>query len=74
MIILLLGLAGLIDCIVFMRLIRRFRTMRFEHSELPGVAELPTVTICITARNETHAMTRCLEHVVASEYPKLEII
>lgn len=37
-------------------------------------ADLPTVTVCIPARNEKHAMTSCLEAVVASDYPKLEII
>lgn len=37
-------------------------------------APLPSVTVCIPARNETHAMTECLERVLASTYPKLEII
>ncbi len=36
--------------------------------------ELPSVSVCIPARNETHAMTDCLERVINSEYPKLEII
>lgn len=36
--------------------------------------ELPTISVCIPARNEMHAMTECLERVIASEYPKLEII
>jgi glycosyltransferase involved in cell wall biosynthesis len=36
--------------------------------------ELPSVSVCIPARNETHAMTSCLESVIASRYPKLEII
>ncbi len=35
---------------------------------------LPSVTVCIPARNETHAMTDSLERVIASTYPKLEII
>jgi glycosyltransferase involved in cell wall biosynthesis len=35
---------------------------------------LPTVSVCIPARNETHAMTECLERVLASDYEKLEII
>jgi len=37
-------------------------------------SELPSVSVCIPARNEKHAMTLCLESVVASRYPKLEII
>lgn len=36
--------------------------------------DLPSVSVCIPARNETHAMTQCLEHVIASTYPKLEVI
>lgn len=36
--------------------------------------DLPTVTIAIPARNETHALEACLRAAVASEYPKLEII
>lgn len=36
--------------------------------------DLPSVTVCIPARNEMHALTECLERVVASTYPKLEII
>lgn len=35
---------------------------------------MPSVSVCIPARNETHAMTQCLERVIASNYPKLEII
>ncbi len=36
--------------------------------------QLPSVSVCIPARNETHAMAQCLERVIASTYPKLEII
>lgn len=36
--------------------------------------DLPTVTLAIPARNETHALTDCLSAAVASDYPKLEII
>lgn len=32
------------------------------------------MSVCIPARNETHAMTQCLERVLASDYRKLEII
>ncbi len=38
------------------------------------LSELPSVSVCIPARNETHAMTSCLELVINSSYPKLEII
>ena len=36
--------------------------------------QLPTVTVCIPARNEDHALHDCLERVIASDYEKLEII
>jgi hypothetical protein len=37
-------------------------------------AELPTVTVAIPARNETDDLQACLASIVASNYPKLEII
>ena len=40
----------------------------------PNTDALPTVSVCIPARNESNAMTQCLERVIASNYPKLEII
>ncbi|MEP7205061.1 MAG: glycosyltransferase family 2 protein [Candidatus Saccharibacteria bacterium] len=40
----------------------------------PFVRDGPSVSVCIPARNEAHAMTECLERVIASNYPKLEII
>jgi glycosyltransferase involved in cell wall biosynthesis len=36
--------------------------------------KMPSVSVCIPARNEEHAMARCLDAVIASDYPKLEII
>ena len=39
-----------------------------------GARDLPTVTLAIPARNETHALEACLRAAVASDYPKLEII
>jgi hypothetical protein len=39
-----------------------------------SLAQLPTVTVCIPARNEDHALTECLTSVLASTYPKLEVI
>jgi glycosyltransferase involved in cell wall biosynthesis len=45
---------------------------RMTSSEM--IKHVPSVSVCIPARNETHAMTRCLERVMASSYPKLEVI
>ncbi len=36
--------------------------------------ELPAVSVCLPARNETNSMTECLEAVLASDYPKMEVI
>jgi glycosyltransferase involved in cell wall biosynthesis len=44
------------------------------YSPLGKEVDLPSVTVCIPARNEQHALAYCLEKVVASEYDKLEII
>lgn len=38
------------------------------------IADLPSVTVCIPARNEDHVMGDALESISASTYPKLEII
>ncbi len=39
-----------------------------------SMADLPTVSVCIPARNEDHALEDCLLAVLASDYPKLEVI
>lgn len=36
--------------------------------------DLPTVTVAIPARNETEDLQRCLQSIIASDYPKLEVI
>jgi hypothetical protein len=41
--------------------------------ELSG-ADLPTLTVAIPARNESEDLQACLESLVASGYPKLEIL
>ena len=37
-------------------------------------SELPTVSICVPARNETEQLEVCINSLLASTYPKLEII
>ena len=37
-------------------------------------AELPSITVAIPARNETEDLQQCLQSVIASNYPKLEVI
>jgi glycosyltransferase involved in cell wall biosynthesis len=43
-------------------------------SKLGKETDMPSVTVCIPARNEMHALTECLERVITSDYDKLEII
>lgn len=52
---------------------RRFAPGEFD-DQAPTGDELPSVTVCVPARNEGHAMTETLQRLVASTYPKLEII
>lgn len=54
---------------------RRFERVDVsDKKQTEGIKSLPSVTVCIPARNETHAMTDCLGRVIASTYQKLEII
>ncbi len=61
---------------VWLKLQGVFRSSRLPASgTLPTDDEkLPTVSLCIPARNEVHAMADCLESALRSNYPKLEII
>lgn len=70
------GIAAALLLLVAFRIIRALR--RFKRHQLLSSAsmieDMPSVSVCIPARNEGHAMTDCLERVLASSYPKLEII
>jgi len=44
------------------------------HSKMGNDTDLPSVTVCIPARNEAHALMDCLQKVIESDYEKLEII
>ena len=56
----------------------RFALTHFKMKSLVTTAQMiehmPSVTVCIPARNEHHAMNDALQQVIASTYPKLEII
>lgn len=47
---------------------------RIKKTPRLGEAEMPTVSLLIAARNEDHALERCLNAAISSSYPKLEII
>lgn len=61
--------------VLFVSTIRTLRrTMWPSKSANYADDELPTITVGIPARNETEDLQRCLQSVIASDYPKLEII
>ncbi len=74
MIFLQFGIVAALDIAILLKLHQAFRRTRFPKEDPKKPNELPSVSVCISARNETHAMTQCLERVIASDYPKLEII
>lgn len=71
-----LGAVSLVEAAVAMRMYRlmgRFRERPYLTS--PQIlTDMPSVSVCIAARNERHAMTRCIESVLASTYPKMEVL
>ncbi len=71
-----LGAALAVTIYVWVTLARVFRMFRITLPAMsPDTVEtLPTVSLCIPARDETHAMTSCLESALRASYPKLEII
>lgn len=52
--------------------LKHYRVRKIDQGLRPR--DLPTVTLAIPARNETHALEACLRAAIASEYPKLEIL
>ena len=50
------------------------RTIYRYRARKKMLTALPTVSVCIPARNETQDLPACIESVIASTYPKLEII
>lgn len=67
----LLALIALIGTIRSLVLLRRYR---YRLVVSVAANDKPSVSICIAARNECHALSQCLEHVLASKYEKLEIL
>lgn len=53
---------------------RRYKLGTIFDDKKTSLPDLPTVSLCIPARNETHALEDCLHSAIASDYPKLEII
>lgn len=55
--------------------LRNARTTRIASAGLEVAdRDLPSVSVCIAARNETSGLEACLQSLLASDYPKLEIL
>lgn len=71
-----LAVVASLEALAYLRLsivLRRFYAR--EYVSAPSMLDtLPSVSVCIPARNERHAMTKCLEAALTSTYPKLEIL
>lgn len=50
------------------------QTKYHPHEEYLSDKELPSITVAIPARNETDDLEACIESVLSSNYPKLEVI
>jgi MFS family permease len=75
---LLLALAALQVLVAVVLLLSTFRSLRKSRPLPPDQhyadKELPTVSVLIPARNETEDLEACLHSIIASNYPKLEIV
>jgi glycosyltransferase involved in cell wall biosynthesis len=62
--------------ILLMTTIRHLRTTRVPRLHDLAIADrdLPTVTVAIPARDETKDLDDCLQSLLATNYPKLEIV
>jgi len=55
--------------------LRRLRKTAWHSKVAPmSDVELPTVSVAIPARNETKDLEECLRSIIASDYPKLEVL
>ena len=54
--------------------ILRARNSRSLDDESPALANAPSVSIVVPARNEAHNIERCIRSALAADYPALEVI
>jgi glycosyltransferase involved in cell wall biosynthesis len=65
----------LMACLMLILLIFHLRKTRHIPNKTHfSDSELPTVSVCIPARNETDSLEECLKSVLTNDYPKLEIL
>ena len=72
--VLLLGASTIAIGVLALRTAMVLRRYPVQAIDLVAVEESPTVSVCIAARNETHALAQCLERVLKSDYVKLEVL
>jgi len=66
------AVVALLLCLSVLRNLKR--TLWPQPKNAYSDRELPTLSVAIPARNETEDLQICLETIIASDYPKLEII
>lgn len=69
-----IAVLGAVSIFYTIKLSRQKKGFTASIFESDSREDLPTVSVCVPARNEAHAMTACLESVLSSDYEKLEII
>jgi chlorobactene glucosyltransferase len=69
----LISIAFIVFVLFSYRLQLSFRRFKIKKQYTAAISA-PSVTVCIPARNEMHAMGQCLERVLESDYTKLEVI
>lgn len=65
---------GIAVLLLPMLLLHLYKTRHIPNKTHYSDKELPTVSVCIPARNETDALEQCLRSVIANDYPKIEIL
>lgn len=67
--------AGTAIYFAIIKLVKAYASYRYkEKTAREALNKLPTISVCLPARNETNSMSECLERVLASDYPKMEVI
>lgn len=66
-------LLGVSSTVKVSHTLRKYRAPHYP-TDFGNDIDLPSVSICIPARNERHALTTCLEAVLSSTYQRQEVL
>lgn len=72
--IILLSIAIVLSLLFLYQILWSIRKFQLPDTKPPDMHHLPTVSVCIPARNEDVALAQCIEAVLASTYSKLEVL